>query len=68
MNANETNQTTSLGSMNKAELQGQCEARELVQTGTKAQMRARIERFDGNQTTAPAPVKTTAPAKKQRLV
>tara|TARA_Y100001963_G_scaffold152845_1_gene238433 strand:+ start:415 stop:1581 length:1167 start_codon:yes stop_codon:yes gene_type:complete len=54
-NAN-TPQTTSLGSMKKADLQEQCAARELVQTGTKAQLIARIQRFDGNQTTAPAPV------------
>lgn len=55
-NANTPNQTTSLGSMKKADLIKECEARELITTGTKQKLIDRIKRFDGNQTTAPAPV------------
>ena len=66
-NTNGNDQTTSPGSpsmkMNRPQLVAECEARELVVKGndTKKTLLARIQRFDGNQTTAPAPVKTTAP-------
>ena len=61
MNANGTNQTTSLGSMKKDDLKKECEARELVvkSNDTRATLIARINRFEeriGNKTTAAAPV------------
>ena len=56
VNGNGNNQTTSLGSMKKADLIKECEARELITIGTKKQLLDRIQRFDGNQTTALAPV------------
>ena len=61
-NTNGSEQTTSPGSpsmrMNRPQLVEECNRRELVVKGndTKKTLLARIQRFDGNQTTAPAPV------------